>query len=126
MTHIEEYYHKFLDQFVDKNNPSLNNRENVRKYSAYAFQPTLNAFIHLETELHKEFDEKLAEKTDNNKFIESRVKSLENALRNEFDKKLSAKAYENTMLEKDVMALKSEVETLKKALADTLAALAAK
>jgi hypothetical protein len=47
-------------------------------------------------------------------------------LRKEFNKNLTAKAYENIMLEKDVMALKSEVETLKKALADTLAALATK
>jgi hypothetical protein len=96
MTHIEEYYNKFLDKFIDKNNPSLNNRENVRKYSAYAFQPTLDAFIHLETQLRKEFDQKL-QKLQNQRSLEEKLKKQQ-----------------------------EEIDALKKALADTLAALAAK
>jgi hypothetical protein len=99
MSHIEEYYNKWLDEMVINNNNvgCMISRESIKNNPSYAFQPSKDAFIY-----------------------------LENALRKEFNKKLSAKAYENTMLEKDVMALKSEVETLKKALADTLAALAAK
>jgi hypothetical protein len=83
MSHIEVYYNTYLDRFIDKNNPSLNNRENVRRYKAYAFQATLDAFIHLETELRKEFDEKFRKQQE-------------------------------------------EIDALKKALADTLAALAGK
>ena len=96
MAHIQEYYNKFLDQFIDPNNPRLNNRENIRRYQSYAFQPTLDAFIHLETELRKEFDQKLQ------------------------------KLQKQTLLEENIKKQQEEIDALKKALADTLAALAAK
>ena len=95
---IEEYYNKWMDENAAAEvKGNAVLRERLKLQPSWAFQPSKDAFIY-----------------------------LENALRNEFNKKLSAKAYENTMLEKDILALKSEVETLKKALADTLAALATK
>jgi hypothetical protein len=93
MSHIEEYYNKWLDENAGKDK----DRELLHTHPRWRFQPTIEAFIY-----------------------------LENALCKDFDDKLSAKVYENAMLKKDVLALKSDVETLKKALADTLAALATK
>jgi glutaredoxin 2 len=101
MTHIEEYYNKFLDYWAEDVNraqqglkyPQFVNREKVRNLPAYAFQPTLDAFIHLETELRKEFDQKL----QNQQSLEEKLKKQQ-----------------------------EEIDLLKQALADTLAALAAK
>ncbi len=89
MSYIEEYYNNYLtncarDVCKQSCGAKLTKvRDTLRNDPSYAFVPTKDVFVFLETSLRKEFDEKLKKQQD-------------------------------------------EIDTLKQALADTLAALAQK